>query len=112
MELTAWKGGGLAGTQYSVRLGPLDPDSLLRPEAGAVNQVVQDGFFSLPQRLPPRPGPPIVDALGYRMRIADDGRRHDVDWDDNSAAPPSLTTLMSLLADEDGWREVDWGEWH
>ncbi len=73
---------------------------------------MQEGFFALPERLPQPPRPATMDPLSYRLEIADDGRRHHVDWDDNAAAPMTLTELVGLLSDVEGWRDAGWEEWH
>jgi hypothetical protein len=112
MELTQWKGGGIAGEAYSVRLGAFEVGSLPKPKAGEFAALIDDcKFFELPERLPPE-GAQQTDPLEYRLLVTDDARVHQVDWNDNSAVPDQLRHLAELLSELPGWTDVPWESWH
>ena len=111
MELTHWKGGGVAGSVYSQRLGPCNVGKLAKPQAGRISELVMKSrFFDLPNRLPDTGT--IIDGLQYRMKIEEEGQANQVEWTDNSSTPKELEELVQLLAGLEGWQNAPWKEWH
>ena len=112
MELTFWKGGGIAGGAYSTRLGPMEVGSLPRPAAGEIAALIEEsGFFDLPARLPPG-GNSGTDPLEYRLSVVNGARSNAVGWDDNAAIPPAIDRLAERLSDLEPWQDVPWESWH
>ena len=111
MELTHWKGGGVAGSVYSQRLGPCNVGKLAKPQARRISELVMKSrFFHLPNRLPDTGT--IIDGLQYRMKIEEEGQANQVEWTGTPRHQRSLRNWSSCWQDLKDGKNAPWKEWH
>ena len=94
MRITVTKSGGYAGlppTTTSVDTAALPADRARQLEG----LVAQAGFFELPAKLP---SPTGADFEHYVVAVADGGRQHSVEFDDDQGADKAaLRALVQAL---------------
>ncbi len=101
MKITFERSGGFTGLRLAAEI---ELAMLAESEFGRLSQLVGDsGFFDLPEQILSKERQP--DRFSYRLTVAEDGRTHTVEVDEE-AVPEKLAPLIGWLTEKVGPKDI------
>jgi emfourin len=106
VDITAGRGGGIAGTAFNQELGPVDTTTLTEDDRERIENLVRSvDFFNLPDKFPQSAH--VSDAQYHWLRVIEGDQSRKVGWDDNHKPPDELHELVRALEQTGAtWRNV------
>ena|SRR5437870_2698809 len=106
MEITAGRGGGIAGSVTTKELGPIDTSALDAEIRSRIEALVKSvDFFQVSTNFPV--SAPRSDPESTWIRVVNGNKDRTIGWDDNHEPPSQLEDLVHSLEESGAaWHDV------